>query len=142
MKIEEELFKLYEDENLDIKPPQLEKRGGAYYSEAAISLISSIHNNKGQIHTVNIKNNGAIENLDNDVVIECNAFIDKTGATPLSLGSMPKEVSGLVNHVKAYELLTAEAGITGDYETALMALSTNPLIPSVKIAKEILDDIL
>lgn len=142
MKIEEELFKLYEDENLDIKPPQLEKRGGAYYSEAAVSLISAIHNNKGEIHTVNIKNNGAIENLDKDVVIECNAFIDKTGATPLTLGNMPSEISGLVNHVKAYELLTAEAGISGDYEKALMALSTSPLIPSVKIARKILDDIL
>ncbi len=49
---------------------------------------------------------------------------------------MPLEISGLVNQVKAYELLTAEAGITGDYETALMALSTNPLIPSVNIAKK------
>lgn len=142
MKIEEELFEIYEDEQIDIKPPQLEKRGGAYYSEAAISLISAIHNNKGEIHTVNIKNNGAILNLDNDVVIECNAFVDKTGATPLTLGNMPLEISGLVNQVKAYELLTAEAGITGDYETALMALSTNPLIPSVNIAKKILDDIL
>ena len=32
-KLEEELFELYKDENLDIKPPQLEKRGGAYYEE-------------------------------------------------------------------------------------------------------------
>ncbi len=56
---------------------------------------------------------------------------------------MPSEISGLVNHVKAYELLTAEAGISGgDYEKALMALSTSPLIPSVKIARKILDDIL
>ncbi len=55
---------------------------------------------------------------------------------PLTLGNMPLEISGLVNQVKAYELLTAEAGITGDYETALMALSTNPLIPSVNIAKK------
>ncbi len=37
-KVEEELFKLYRDENLDIKPPELEKRGGAYYSDAACSL--------------------------------------------------------------------------------------------------------
>lgn len=142
MEIEKELFKLYENEELNTKPPQLEKRGGAYYSEAAVSLISAIHNNKGEIHTVNIKNNGAIKNLDDNVVIECNGFVDKTGATPLVLGDMPSEISALVNHVKAYELLTAEAGITGDYETALMALSSNPLIPSVNVAKKILDDIL
>lgn len=142
MKIEEELFELYNDENLDIKPPQLEKRGGAYYSEAAVSLISAIHNDKKEIHVVNIKNNGAIPNLDNDVVIECNAFVDKTGATPMTIGKMHPIISGLVNHVKAYELLTAEAGITGDYRKALEALYTSPLIPSVTIARKLLDDIL
>ena len=42
-KLEEELFELYKDENLDIKPPQLEKRGGAYYSDAACNLINSIY---------------------------------------------------------------------------------------------------
>ncbi|MCR2044503.1 6-phospho-beta-glucosidase [Anaerosalibacter massiliensis] len=142
MKIEEELFELYNDENLDIKPPQLEKRGGAYYSEAAVSLISAIHNDKKEIHVVNIKNNGAIPNLDNDVVIECNAFVDKTGATPMTIGKMHPIISGLVNHVKAYELLTAEAGITGDYRKALEALYTSPLIPSVTVARKLLDDIL
>ncbi|MCC5429143.1 family 4 glycosyl hydrolase, partial [Clostridium botulinum] len=38
-KVEEELFELYKNENLDIKPPELEKRGGAYYSDAACRLI-------------------------------------------------------------------------------------------------------
>lgn len=142
MKIEGELFELYNDENLDIKPPQLEKRGGAYYSEAAVSLISAIHNDKKEVHTVNIKNRGAIPNLDYDVVIECNAMVDKTGATPIVIGKMAPEISGLVNHVKSYELLTSEAGVKGNYVKALEALSANPLVPSVTTARRILDDIL
>jgi len=142
MKIEKELFELYKDKNLAIKPPQLEKRGGAYYSEAAVSLISAIYNDKKEIHTVNVKNNGAIQNLDNDVVIECNAMVDKTGAVPMVIGKIPPIISGLVNHVKSYELLTSEAGVTGNYGKALRALSTNPLVPSVSVAKKILDDIL
>lgn len=60
-KVEEDLFKLYEDVNLNIKPPQLEKRGGAHYSDAAWSLISSIYNDKKDIQVVNVKNNGAYE---------------------------------------------------------------------------------
>lgn len=142
MKIEGELFELYNDENLDIKPPQLEKRGGAYYSEAAVSLISAIHNDKKEVHTVNIKNRGAIPNLDYDVVIECNAMVDKTGATPIVIGKMAPEISGLVNHVKSYELLTSEAGVKRNYVKALEALSANPLVPSVTTARRILDDIL
>lgn len=36
-KLEAELLELYRDPNLDVKPPQLEKRGGAHYN-AACSL--------------------------------------------------------------------------------------------------------
>lgn len=141
-KVEKELFELYADESLDIKPPQLEKRGGAYYSEAAVSLISAIYNNKKEIHTVNVKNNGAILNLPDDVVIEVNAVIDSTGAHPMTIGKLPAEINGLISSVKAYELLSVEAGVTGDYDTALKALVANPLVPSVKVAKALLDDII
>ena len=57
-KLEEGLFDLYKDEKLDIKPPQLEKRGGAYYSDAACNVISSIYNDKRDIQVLNIQNKG------------------------------------------------------------------------------------
>lgn len=142
IEIEKQLFDLYKDERLDVKPIQLEQRGGAYYSDAAVSLISSIYNNKKDIHTVNIKNNGAITNLDDEVVIECDAIVDSTGARPITHGRLENEIFGLVSIVKSYEILTAEAAITGDYGKALLALSTHPLVPSIDIAESILNDIL
>ncbi|MGR5489094.1 family 4 glycosyl hydrolase, partial [Vibrio alfacsensis] len=45
-KVEAELLEIYKDPTLDTKPKLLEERGGAYYSEAACELMSSIHNNK------------------------------------------------------------------------------------------------
>lgn len=141
-KVEKELFEIYADESLDIKPPQLEKRGGAYYSDAAVSLISAIYNNKKEIHTVNVRNNGAILNQPEDIVVEVNAVIDSNGAHPIAVGKLPPEISGLISSVKAYELLSVEAGVTGDYNTALKALIAHPLVPSVKTAKLILDDII
>lgn len=142
MEIEKELFKKYADTTLDQKPKVLEKRGGAYYSDAAVSLISALYNDKGEIHTVNIRNNGAIASLPDDVVVEVNAVIGKSGAKPIAIGELPVKINGLVQQVKSYEVLTVKAGLTGDYYTALMALGTNPLVPSVGIAKKILDDIL
>jgi 6-phospho-beta-glucosidase len=44
--------------------------------------------------------------------------------------------------VKAYEQLTVEAAVNGDYDKGLMALVNNPLVPDIKRAKAILDDIL
>lgn len=141
-KLEKELFELYKDPNLNVKPPQLEKRGGAHYSDAACSLINSIYNDKKDIHVVNVKNNGTILDLPNDVVIETNAVIDRNGAHPINIGHVPTKIRGLMQSVKAYEELTIEAGVTGNYYTALQALTVHPLVPSSTVAKKILDDII
>ncbi|MGB9779824.1 6-phospho-beta-glucosidase [Caldanaerobacter sp.] len=141
-KLEKELFELYKDPNLNVKPPQLEKRGGAHYSDVACSLISAIYNDKKEIHVVNVKNNGTIADLPDDVVIETNAVVDKNGAHPITIGHVSPKIRGLMQAVKAYEELTIEAGVRGDYYAALQALTIHPLVPSATIAKKILDDII
>ncbi|MCG0275945.1 MAG: 6-phospho-beta-glucosidase [Thermosediminibacteraceae bacterium] len=141
-KVEQELFELYRNPELAEKPPQLEKRGGALYSYAACNLISSIVNNKKDIQVVDVKNDGAILDLPENVVIETNCVIDKNGAHPLSVGRVPARIRGLMQVVKAYEELTIEAGVYGDYNAALQALTIHPLVPSAEVAKKILDDIL
>ncbi|MGL5329921.1 MAG: 6-phospho-beta-glucosidase [Peptostreptococcaceae bacterium] len=140
--LEGQLFELYNDENLDIKPPQLEKRGGAYYSDAACNLISSIYNDKKDIQVVNTINNGAIRDFKDDQAIEVSSIITKEGPKPLSMGYLPDAVHGLVSQIKSFELLAAKAAVTGDYDTALLSLCINPLIPSDDIAKTILDEML
>lgn len=141
--VERVLFKKYSDPSLDVKPKELEKRGGAYYSEAAVSLISAIYNNKREVHVVNTRNNGAIYQVPEDSVIEVNCLIDSRGATPLSYKErLPVEISGLIQQVKSYEILAVEAAVKGDINKALMALVANPLIPSVDTAKSLLKDLL
>lgn len=139
---EAELFELYKDPNLAIKPPQLEKRGGAHYSDAACSLISSIYNNKGDIHPVNVRNNGAIADLPDHVAVEISSVITKSGAKPIAVGHLPLAARGLVQQVKAYEELTIQAAVSGDYGIALQALVANPLVPSAEVAQKLLDDII
>lgn len=134
-RLENDLFELYKDENLDIKPPQLEKRGGAYYSDAACRLINSIYNNKGDIQPVNTKNNGAIEGIENDSAVEISCIITKDGPKPIAMGKLPVSVNGLVQTIKSFERLVVEAAVEGDYHKALLALTINPLIPSEKMAK-------
>ncbi|EMA6342512.1 6-phospho-beta-glucosidase [Bacillus cytotoxicus] len=140
--LEEDLFELYKDPNLDIKPPQLEKRGGAYYSDAACSLITSIYNNKGDIQPVNTRNNGTIASLPHDSAVEVNCIITKDGPKPITVGDLPVPVRGLVQQIKSFERTTIEAAVTGDYHKALLAMTINPLVPSDKVAKQILDEML
>ena len=141
-KLDEELFNIYSQPSLDQKPEQLSQRGGAYYSVAAINLIDSIHNDRKDIQPVNVRNNGAISNLPDHVVIETNAIIGKKDMKPLAVGKAPLKISGLIQAVKAYEQLTIQAAITGDYHTALQALSANPLVHSANAAKKFLTNYL
>lgn len=139
---ENELFSLYRDPALKIKPPQLSERGGAYYSDAACNLINSIYNDKHDIQVVNVKNRGANLDLPENVAIERNCIIGKNGAEPIAFGHMPLKIRGLVQLVKTYEQLTIKAGVYGDRETALQALTLHPLVPSSTVAKAMLDDLI
>lgn len=141
-KVEKELFELYKDPSLSIKPPQLAERGGAHYSDAACSLINSIYNNKGDVQTVNVRNNGTNQDLPDNAVIERNSVIDRQGAHPIALGRTPLKVRGILQIVKTYEELTVEAAVKGDYDSALQALAIHPLVPSAAVAKQLLDDII
>ncbi|WP_027631702.1 6-phospho-beta-glucosidase [Clostridium hydrogeniformans] len=141
-RLEDDLFELYKDENLNVKPPQLEKRGGAYYSDAACRLISSMYNDKKDIQPVNTRNNGAIKGIDENSAVEISCIITKDGPKPIQVGEMNVQVNGLVQQIKSFERLVIEAAVTGDYNKALVALTINPLIPSDKMAKIVLDELL
>lgn len=141
-KVEEELFELYKDPNLDIKPEQLDQRGGAYYSEAACELINAIYNDKRIPMVVNVQNNGTIACLPDEAAIETTCIIGGSGAMPLNVKPFPTSARGILQVLKSFEQLTIEASITGDYGTALQALTVNPLVTSGHIAKDILDDII
>lgn len=140
--LEDDLFELYKDPNLAIKPPQLEQRGGAYYSDAACNLINSIYNDKRDIQVVDTLNNGAIRDIRDESAVEVSCVITKEGPKPLSMGYLPVAVSGLVTQIKAFEVLAAKAAAEGDYNAALQALCINPLIPSDDLAKTILDEMI
>ena len=141
-RVEKDLFEKYKDENLDVKPKELELRGGAYYSDAACNLISSIYNDKHDIQVVDTLNKGAISNLPDDVVVEVSAIITKDGPIPIPVGELPLQAVGLVQQLKAFEILTTNVAVSGNYEDALVAMTINPLVQSEITAKLILDEML
>ena len=141
-KVEANLFEKYKDPKLAVKPPELEQRGGAYYSDAACNLIDSIYHDRKDIQTVNVKNQGAIASLPHDSAVEINCVITGDGPKPIAIGDLPGPVRGLVQQIKSFERVAAEAAVTGNYQTALLAMTINPLVPSDSIAKQILDEML
>jgi len=142
MDIEAGLFELYRDPDLAEKPELLERRGGAFYSEAAAQLITSLHEGTGDLQVVNVRNEGALPDLPDDAVVEILARIDRDGAHPIPVAPLPPEMLGLVEHVKAYERLAVRAATTGDRTIALKALMTNPLVRDYRTAVPLLEALL
>lgn len=140
--LEKSLFELYQQPNLKTKPKELEKRGGAFYSKVACSLMDSIYNNKNDVQTVNTQNNGTITDLPADAVIEVNCVITKDGPKPISIGKIPSPVKGIIQNMKAMEELTIQAALSGNYQDAYNAFVMNPLIQDEKKAKVLLDELL
>jgi len=140
--VEAELFEIYKNADLNEKPKQLSKRGGAFYSDAACEMINSIYNNKGSIMVVSTRNNGAISDLPADSAVEVSSYITAAGPQPIQFGFMPSAQRGLLQVMKAMEELTIEAAVTGDYGKALQAFTLNPLVVSGSKAKELLDEML
>ena len=141
MDIEARLLEMYRDPSLTEKPELLDHRGGAFYSEAAAQLIASLHDGKGDVQVVDVRNDGAIPDLPDSAVVEVPAVIDREGAHPLRLDPLAPEQRGLVQAVKAYEELTIQAARTGDRQVALRALATNPLVGG-EVAGPLLDALL
>lgn len=143
LEIEEELLKLYQQPELKEKPALLEKRGGHLYSDVAVSLVSAIYNNKNEEHIVNVKNNGALDFMANDDVVEINCIVNKNGVTPLPLKNLDNDhIKGMMRVIKSYEKHTVKAGIHGDYNEALNALLIHPLVGDFRKAKGALDELL
>jgi 6-phospho-beta-glucosidase len=140
--IEEQLLRMYQDPELKEKPALLEKRGGAYYSKAAVSLIAAIANDKKETHIVNTANEGTLPGLGRQDVVEVPSQIGAQGARPHLVEAMPPEIRGLVQAVKAYEQLAAKAGAEGDWQAALQAMLAHPLVPSFQVARDLLQALL
>jgi len=160
--IEKDLFARYASPELAEKPPELAKRGGAYYSEAALDVMVSLagrapgptsgpHNR----HIVNVPNRmwpgdgtpepgetRVLPDLPAEAVVETACRVGPDGPRPVRSGPLPLAARGLVQQVKAYEELTIEAAVSGDRRKALLALLNHPLVPGVAAAEGLLADIL
>ncbi len=140
--LESELLRQYRDPALVTKPAKLSYRGGAYYSEAAVRLISSLHAGTGDTQVVDVRNAGALPGLPDDAVVEIPCAVDRGGAHPLPQRSLPPEMAGLVAHCKAYEGLAVEAALSGSREAVIAALMANPLVGQYPLAERLADALL
>lgn len=139
--MERELLEMYADPALDEKPALLAERGGAFYSEAAVALASSLlgSGQHSPVQVVNTYNNGTLPFLPDDAVVEVPARISRTGAEPLPAPAVDPLFSGLISHVTAYERLALEAALHGGRDRVFRTLLAHPLIGQYDRAERLTD---
>ncbi|MFE2495040.1 6-phospho-beta-glucosidase [Streptomyces scopuliridis] len=141
--MEKQLLEMYGDPALDEKPELLSKRGGAFYSEAAVDLAASLLRGGGSpVQVVNTYNKGTLPFLPDDAVIEVQARVDTSGAVPLPVSALDPLYAGLIANVTAYEDLALEAALHGGRDRVFKALLSHPLIGQYEYAEALTDQLI
>jgi alpha-galactosidase len=110
---------------------------------SAVSIIEGVlTDSHHQELAVNIPNDGLIDNLPRDLVVEVPGIVDKDGVHGVQLGTLPAGIAGLLSNQVAVHELTVEAVLTGSRQVALQALLVDPVVDSVSAAEKTLDAIL
>lgn len=137
--IENELLALYADPTVDTKPEALERRGGAFYSEAAVELLDAMRGTPGPARVVNLRNDGALPFLPDDHVIEVPARFSEGRFVAEPLAALPDDVAGLIAAVAGYERLALDAAVHGGRDRVLRALRAHPLVLQHDRAEKLTD---
>ncbi|MFI6334573.1 6-phospho-beta-glucosidase [Streptomyces sp. NPDC050535] len=141
--MERRLLEMYGDPTLDEKPELLARRGGAYYSEAAVDLAAGLLGGGGSPYqVVNTYNNGTLPFLPADAVIEVQAAVGSQGPSPLPVEPVDPLYAGLMANVTAYEDLALDAALRGGRDRVFRALLAHPLIGQHAYADALTDQLI
>ncbi len=88
------------------------------------------------------ENRGAIPNMPYDAMVEVPAYIGKNGPEVIAQNPIPLFQQGLMMQQLTCEKLLVEGCVEGSYRKVLEAFTLNKTVPSMKVAKEVLDDMI
>ena len=137
--VERELLAIYADETQDTKPAALEQRGGAFYSEAAVEVLTALGSETGQTRVVNLRNDGTLPFLPDDHVIEVPAVVRASGIEAVSVAPLDDDIRGLISAVAGYERLALDAAVHGGRDRVLRAMQAHPLVLQYDRAEKLTD---
>ncbi len=110
------------------------------YAGVMLDCIEALQTKETKEVVLSVPNNGCIEGLEDNDVIEVTCKVSHQGFTPVKIGQIPEEMLVLVKTIKLYEKLTIESIINKSPETAIRALMVHPLVNSYSLAKKLVED--
>ncbi|MBN2152934.1 MAG: hypothetical protein JW839_15895 [Candidatus Lokiarchaeota archaeon] len=110
--------------------------------KAVAIMVAMEHDTDEAFIALNMMNDGCITNMPPDCTVEAPGHVDKNGPRLDKVGELPRGIANLLQQQAAIQDLVVEAAITGDYNTAVQALTVDPTVPSPQVARNLLDEML
>jgi len=107
-----------------------------------VDLARAVAYNTQERMLLIVENNGAISNFEPTGMVEIPCIVGSTGPEPISQGKIPLFQKGLMEQQVAVEKLVVEAWAEKSYQKLYQALTLSKTVPSARVAKSILDDLI
>lgn len=112
------------------------------HAEFIVQLAGALAYNTYERMLLIVENNGAIANMAKDAMVEVPCIVSKRGYEPLCMGEIPDFQKGLMTQQVSVEKLVVQAYLEKSYQKLWQALTLSKTVPSAKVAKEILDELI
>lgn len=110
------------------------------YAGVALKFIETAQSGTTGTMIMCIPNNGSINGLRDDDVVEITCDVNADGCTPHYIGDVDEQNLEIIRRVKIYERLSSKAIREKDRAAAVQALTLHPLVNSYSLAKELVDE--
>jgi alpha-galactosidase len=111
--------------------------------ERAVPIICGILENTNQYElSVDVPNRGHVSNLPDGLIVEVPALVSGRGVEGLAVGPLPDGIAVMCRRQMEIASLAVDAAVSGDRALALEALILDPLVPSPRVARAILSELL
>lgn len=107
-----------------------------------VDLAKAIAFNTKERMLMIVENNGAIKNFDPTAMVEIPCIVGSNGPEKLVVGEIPRFQKSLMEQQVGVEKLVVEAFEEGSYQKLWQAITLSKTVPSAKVAKDILDDLI
>lgn len=121
------------------------RKKGMYYKgtsgERAIPIIEAIISNSNSYESaVNVPNDNIIENLPQDLVIECPVIVNKSGVKGVKWGKLPSGIAAILRIEASIQDLCVEAILQKSKDLAIATLAIDPNVGSFEMAGHIFNE--
>ena len=112
------------------------------HAEYIVDLACALATNTKEKFLLIVPNEGAVENFDRTAMVEIPCYVGINGYERVVQGAIPQFQKGLMEQQVSVEKLVVEAWIEGSYQKMWQAMTLSKIVPSAKVAKQILDEMI